>query len=249
MMRVAIDPPEAFDQAQVLAGASELHLVVEVRRFDDERVAFEATARIALPLADAVRHVRTAIERNHAHRAAHLGVDDDVGRRLDDLVVAVVADARQERRSADREPQAALVQRPCLRVRRPDCCFRCAFRASTRVLAEGVNAGMRPVGPMMSEVRRVDTMLRSSTQTPGTNSPLIAASSVKLFAARNRSSAVFEYSAASSSVKYSLAPNSTGRSSEGHCRVGPASLQIGMAPRRARHGGFGSVPTRRPRAR
>ena len=65
--RVAIDSLEALNQAQVLARASELHLVVEVSRFDNEGVAFEAAARVALPLTNGVRHVRTAVERNHAH--------------------------------------------------------------------------------------------------------------------------------------------------------------------------------------
>ena len=108
----------------MFAGPPKLHLVVEVRRFDDERVAFEPAAGIALPVANTVWDVRTAVERNDANGPAHLGVDDDMGWCLDDLVVAVVADTWQERgpptpnqRQRSPRPRFRVSVAPCFPLR------------------------------------------------------------------------------------------------------------------------------------
>src|SRR5207244_3595972 len=52
------DAREAFDDVQRVAGSLDRDLVVEVRRVDDERVAFPSPARIAAKLANLVRNMR-----------------------------------------------------------------------------------------------------------------------------------------------------------------------------------------------
>ena len=80
-----------------------------VRRLDDQRVAFPVPARIAVPLTDGLRQVRTPIERDDAHVVDVLVENRDAPGRLEDLVRVVVA--RRQRRHAVVD-DAALLQRP-----------------------------------------------------------------------------------------------------------------------------------------
>ena len=85
------DPRVALDEVEVLGRAAEARLRRVVRRLDDEGVPFPAPAGVAGPLPDAVVDVRPVVERDHAAEVAHLLEDRHVGRRLQELEVAVVA--------------------------------------------------------------------------------------------------------------------------------------------------------------
>src|SRR5439155_10713110 len=54
-------PGPTLDQVQVLACALKIGLRTEVRHVDHERIAFPAATRIAIPLTDAGRQMRTSI--------------------------------------------------------------------------------------------------------------------------------------------------------------------------------------------
>src|SRR5687768_3405693 len=62
---------------------------VEIRRLDDERLAFPAAARHPDPLLQAGRRRRTVVERDDPRVVDHLGQDHDVPLTLDDVIGAV----------------------------------------------------------------------------------------------------------------------------------------------------------------
>src|SRR5437867_1227059 len=64
--RVRIQALEAFREPHVLAGSSEGRLVCEIRRLDDQGIAFPMAARVSFPLADILWKMRTPIEGNDA---------------------------------------------------------------------------------------------------------------------------------------------------------------------------------------
>jgi hypothetical protein len=64
--------------------------IAEVRRVDDERVAFPVAARVAHVEVNVRARVRPAVERDHARLVDHLHRDRDVARCLDDLVRVAV---------------------------------------------------------------------------------------------------------------------------------------------------------------
>src|SRR5262245_53769203 len=57
----------------------------EIRRFDDQRVAIPAAARVAEPLAQRAADVRPAVEWNDPRAVNHLGCDRDIPRALENL--------------------------------------------------------------------------------------------------------------------------------------------------------------------
>src|SRR5207244_3745176 len=84
------DAREALDEMQAsLRDASELLLVREVRRIDDQGVALPVTARVAVPLPDLLVEMRTAVQRDDA-AIELLVLKDDVVGRLKNLCAAVV---------------------------------------------------------------------------------------------------------------------------------------------------------------
>src|SRR5207253_4219494 len=106
------DAREALGEPQVLVRPREIALRREVRRVDDERVAFPVSARVAVPAADAGVEVRAAVERNDARVVRHLAEDGDVAGRLDDLEVTVVTGLQ----SRNAEVHAALTGREHFRI-------------------------------------------------------------------------------------------------------------------------------------
>src|SRR5262249_41895012 len=62
--RVRIDSRKSFDHSHVFARSSQRILSVEVRRLDHESVSVPMTARIAKPLANISRDMRSAVERD-----------------------------------------------------------------------------------------------------------------------------------------------------------------------------------------
>jgi hypothetical protein len=91
---VGVEAFEAFGHFHVAAKApcraALEHLVIEVRRLDDEGIAVPAAPRVAEPLADAVAQVRPSVERDDARVVNHLDEDGYVLFRLHNLVVVVV---------------------------------------------------------------------------------------------------------------------------------------------------------------
>ena len=81
---------------------------VEVRRVDDERVAVPVSARCARPLQQIGRERGTLVERDDARGVHHLGHDDDMVRRLEQLHIVVVG-ARRHRRSGVEPEDAAVI--------------------------------------------------------------------------------------------------------------------------------------------
>ena len=88
--------------------------VREVRRLDDERVAFEAAARAAHPLANAVVERGAAVERDDASVVDHLVADRHGLRVLRDAHAVAVDDGQQRADHAARD--AAVVQREVVEV-------------------------------------------------------------------------------------------------------------------------------------
>ena len=107
-------PREALDQLQRVAHHEHVAvglragLAVEVRRLDDQRVAFPVPRAIAHVGANARRQVRPAVERDDARLVDHLVADGDVARELENLVAVVVDD--RKRRSEDAARNAAIVR-------------------------------------------------------------------------------------------------------------------------------------------
>src|SRR5882757_8301288 len=104
-----------LDQMQVLAGALVVGLRTEVRHIDHERVALPVAARVAVPLADAARQVRTSVHDDVALPAltlAHIVEYRDAARRLHDPAEAA-GRGTEFRQSAG---QAAIRQRAILRT-------------------------------------------------------------------------------------------------------------------------------------
>src|SRR5262249_27575447 len=96
-------------QGLVGRGKSERGLAGVVGGFDDERVAFPSTARVADPLSDV--GTSASIERDDPRFGHHLVSNRNVVGRLDDLVVVVVA-GRKGRYAVVQE--AALLERTIL---------------------------------------------------------------------------------------------------------------------------------------
>ena len=97
--QVVAHTPEALDGVCVRRSPiPKRRLVVEVRGLDDERVAFPVPARVAVPMANGLGQVRTAVERNHPHVMDVLVEDGDDAGRLEDLIRVVVPG--RERRHA-----------------------------------------------------------------------------------------------------------------------------------------------------
>ena len=110
-----IDAREALGDLQLLAvrPVRRADAVGEIRRLDDERVAFPVAARVAHVLPDVRADVRTAVERDDARVVDHLVADDDLVRCLHDAQAVAV----QHRRDA-RDParDAAIVEREVAEV-------------------------------------------------------------------------------------------------------------------------------------
>src|SRR5262245_33413751 len=89
--RVRAGPFPALDQVQVLARALIIGLRAEVGHVDDERVAFPAATRVAVPLADAGRQMWPPVHDDVALPALalpHIIEDRDTTRRLHDAAEA-----------------------------------------------------------------------------------------------------------------------------------------------------------------
>src|SRR5207244_11156826 len=70
--RIGIGAAETLGKLQILAASSERILVRKILRFDDERVAVPAAARVPLPKMDVLWKMRTVIQRDHADFMSHL---------------------------------------------------------------------------------------------------------------------------------------------------------------------------------
>ena len=164
VVRAPVNTPEAFDQAErsLEPRSSRLSLKFVV-----------STTSVLPSHGRGSRHAtggscrQCAVDRRGGSFGMHCPVRSESRRvwALYGLVVAVVNDAREHGRAAHGEPEAALAERPILgtvlavRLSRP------------RERRRGVNGGTRPVGPTMSDVRSVGTIVRSSIHRPSTNSP------------------------------------------------------------------------------
>jgi len=98
---------DVVDDARVRRRALQAGLAAEVDRVHDERVAFPVSARIAHPLPHVLgKRGGAVVDRDDPRFVNHLVVNHHVARRLDDLVVAVVA-RLQEADARSAEGQAA----------------------------------------------------------------------------------------------------------------------------------------------
>ena len=111
--RVLRNAGEAFDDAQVPAGAAEGRLAGEVRRLDNERIPLPTAARISHPLPDAVGRMRAPVEGNEPDVVDHLDQNGHVTRPLHDLVGVVVASGKDRRPGVHHD--AAVVELVVLR--------------------------------------------------------------------------------------------------------------------------------------
>ncbi len=75
------------------AALSDRGVVAEIRRVHDEGIALPTANRIAQPEVHALGQMRTVVGGNHPRVVPHFHVDGDGRRRLDDLIVVVVAGA------------------------------------------------------------------------------------------------------------------------------------------------------------
>ena len=108
--RVRIHPREPFDELQVLGGAAERELRREIRGLDDQRIALEAAARVAVAEADVARRMAPA-QIDHALVALALpGVDADRDG------VRPLHDAAEPVEVRRRSPHAAVAQALILRA-------------------------------------------------------------------------------------------------------------------------------------
>src|SRR5262245_29104682 len=106
----------ALHQVQVLARALEIGLQTEVRHIDDESVAVPASARVAIPLADAGREMRPSVHDNVALPAlplTHVVEDRDAAWRLHDPTEASAERGAEFGQAAG---QTTLPQRHVLRA-------------------------------------------------------------------------------------------------------------------------------------
>jgi hypothetical protein len=71
-MVFSLVPREALDQMQVLIGVAEVRLVREIGCVDYGCVSLPMTARIAEPLTDIFRDMRTPVQRDDANIVDHL---------------------------------------------------------------------------------------------------------------------------------------------------------------------------------
>ncbi len=101
---IVAGPGEALGDLDVLAGAAERNLVVEIRGLDHESVAFPVAFRIAEPRTHVGRSMGPAVGGNDTGLVQHLGENRDVARALDDLIGRVVGGRhhRRARRSCRR---------------------------------------------------------------------------------------------------------------------------------------------------
>src|SRR5262249_11726582 len=105
----------ALDQVQILARPEPVGLGTEVGHVDHERVTFPVPARVAEPLTDAGRQVRTSIHDNVALPAlalVHVVEDRDATRRLHNAAKAAAEQAAELGQPA---AQAAILQAVVLR--------------------------------------------------------------------------------------------------------------------------------------
>ena len=107
LAREPLDDLHVGAVAQAVAVQADARLIGEVRRLDDQRVAFPVAARVAHVLADLRADVRPSIERNDAGVVHHLVADRHFVRRLHDPVAVAVDD--REDRSDDAARDAAVV--------------------------------------------------------------------------------------------------------------------------------------------
>ena len=82
------DAREALDEMQPVGGTHEVVPRREVGRIDDKRLPFPVSSRIPFPQSDGSRQVRAAVQMNDARFVHSLEEQDDVRRRLYDLVKA-----------------------------------------------------------------------------------------------------------------------------------------------------------------
>src|SRR5579872_1848043 len=87
--RVRIDTTETLYNFQILGGS--LRGGPEVRGFDNQRIAFPMANRIAEPQSDVRVEVRTSVQVYDANLVIHFMHDHNRVRRLDDLMVVVIA--------------------------------------------------------------------------------------------------------------------------------------------------------------
>ena len=73
----AVEPREPFDELQVLGGAADGKLRREIRGLDDQRIALEAAARVAVAEADVARRMAPAQIDDALESLALPGVDAD----------------------------------------------------------------------------------------------------------------------------------------------------------------------------
>ncbi len=95
---------------------------MEVRRFDDERIAFPMTPRVAHVQMDVPADVSVIVERNHTGLVNHLVANRDVALALHDLIGVAVNRRHHRSRQAPREAaivQAAILPRVCRPVSEP----------------------------------------------------------------------------------------------------------------------------------
>src|SRR6185503_1681323 len=81
------------DHVQAAGGTPEVCLVAEIRRIDDQRIAFPTAARVSEILADALVEMRASVQRDDAGFVNHLVENDHAIRTLHDLDIAVVGGA------------------------------------------------------------------------------------------------------------------------------------------------------------
>ena len=145
--RPFVDAREPLDQAQ--AGPRRaprrppqvMALVGEGGRLDDEGVALPVPPRVAEPLADVRRDVRSAVGRDQPELVEHLVQHDHPAFRLQDVVVHVVALQRDEGQAVGEAALAGVGVR--VGVERPHAVAR---RVGRQPLASGRRPRDAPVG-------------------------------------------------------------------------------------------------------
>src|SRR5262245_29446111 len=88
--RVGIKTLETFSQAHIFACATKSSSVCEVRRLDDERVAFPMASRVSFQLANLLRKMRPVFEWNDADVVNHLNQNRHVSGTLNNSNIVVV---------------------------------------------------------------------------------------------------------------------------------------------------------------
>src|SRR5262245_25003690 len=87
---IGADARVSLDEMQIRRRSTVVVLAVEIRRLDDERVAFPVAAGVADPGANVVVQPRTSVERDDARFMNHLVHDDGGARCLHDPDVVVI---------------------------------------------------------------------------------------------------------------------------------------------------------------